>query len=89
MHFLSVFVRSREKKDIVAGETAVSGKHVGGYGRIGMSDMGYVVDIVNGGGDVELLAHLPSASSSSHSIPVVFVVQGKRFSLILGQDVTV
>src|SRR5689334_19194881 len=59
LHFLPVLIESGQKNYISSAEPPVSRQYVGGNRRIGMSDMGNVVDVVNRCRDVErlLIAH--------------------------------
>ena len=57
LHLLPMLVQAREKKHVVAREAPVPRRHIGGDGRIGMSDVRDVVDVVNGGGDVKGVLH--------------------------------
>ena len=55
LHFLPMFVRSRQEERLLAEQAVVLGEHVGQNGRVGMADVGDVVHIVNGCGDVEVV----------------------------------
>ena len=52
-HFLAVLVRSRQKKDVVAGQSVPPGQGVGVNRRIGVADVRGIVDVVDRGRDVE------------------------------------
>jgi hypothetical protein len=54
-YLLAVFIRSREEEDSIPLEASVAGKDVSGYGRIRMTDMRDIIDIVDGSGDVKEL----------------------------------
>jgi hypothetical protein len=53
LHFLTMFIRAGEKEGLITFESLKAGEDVGRNGRIGMADMGNIVDIVDGSGDVE------------------------------------
>ena len=55
LHFLPMFVRSRQEECLLAEQAVVLGEHVGQNGRVGVADVGDVVHIVNGCGDVEVV----------------------------------
>jgi hypothetical protein len=52
-HFLAVLVRSGEEKDLPAAHLHVSGQGVGDDRRVGVADVGHVIDVIDGRRDVE------------------------------------
>ena len=56
LDLLSVLVRPREESHIIALHTLVAAHDVAGYRRVGVADVGNVVDVIDGGGDVEIPA---------------------------------
>ena len=53
LDFLSVLVRAAEKKNGSAGKAHVTRDDIAREGCVGMSDVGFVVDVIDGGGDFE------------------------------------
>ena len=47
LDLLAVFVRPRQEKDLLAGELVEAGQGVGDDGRVGVPDVGHVVDVVD------------------------------------------
>jgi hypothetical protein len=50
-----MFVRTREKEDLASFQSLVAGEYVSGDRGVGMADMGDIIDVVDGGGNVERL----------------------------------
>ena len=48
-----MLVGAREEVDPAALHAAEPGDEVGGHGGVGMPQMGHVIDVIDGGGDVE------------------------------------
>src|SRR6188472_292760 len=59
LHLLSVLVEAGQEKDIMSTEPPIARKHIGGDGRIGVSDMRDIVHVIDRGSDVIrlLIAH--------------------------------
>jgi len=56
-HFLAVLVAAGQEKGVLAQQGAVTGQRIRDDGRIGVTDMGFGIDVVDGRGDVENFAH--------------------------------
>jgi hypothetical protein len=52
-HFLAMFIRAGEKEGLIPFEPLESGEDIGCHGGIGMADMGNIINIVDGCGDIE------------------------------------
>src|SRR4051812_18600870 len=53
LDLLPMLVRAGQEERLVAQKLVVARQHVGQYGGVGVPDMRRVVDVVDGGGDVE------------------------------------
>jgi hypothetical protein len=53
LHLESVLVGAGEEEDVVAGQAVPPSQRVGRHRRVGVPDVGHVVDVVDRGGDVE------------------------------------
>ncbi|MCG3173220.1 MAG: hypothetical protein GMKNLPBB_01398 [Myxococcota bacterium] len=55
LDLLSMLVGSGQEKHVVPQRAMVARQHIGGDGCIGVADMGFVVDVINGRGDIKRL----------------------------------
>src|SRR5262249_79743 len=67
----AVLIGARQKKHVVAGKTFIAGQHIGGDGRVRMTDVRHVIDVVNGGGEIEFLQrHVSSPRRGGWGVPL-------------------
>ena len=57
LHLLTVLVGAGEEEHLPSGRALVAGQGVAGHGGVGVTDVGHVVDVVDGRGHVEAVGH--------------------------------
>ncbi len=55
LHLLAMLVGAREEPGVVAKQTVGAGQHVRQHRRVGVANVGFVVDVIDGGADVKVL----------------------------------
>ena len=57
-NFLSVFIGTGQKEGIEAEGSLIAAEDVSEDGGVGVADMGFIVYVINGGGDVKIFVHV-------------------------------